>query len=65
MPYPHFSSKRSPTMSEFHHDPRHAFHAIKLWDKWAEHVDQRDRELLLHELCDVAQVLEIVLYEYD
>jgi hypothetical protein len=52
-------------MEDFHHDPRHAFYAIEIWDEWAEYVDQRDRELLLHELCDLAQVLETILYEYD
>jgi hypothetical protein len=60
-----FSTKRLPTMEDFHHDPRQAFYAIKLWDEWAEYVDQRDRDLLLHELCDLAQVLETILYEYD
>jgi hypothetical protein len=65
IPHADFSTKRSLTMEDFHHDPRHAFYAIEIWDEWAEYVDQRDRELLLHELCDLAQVLETILYEYD
>jgi hypothetical protein len=55
----------TPHRPQFYRDPIHAFQAVRIWQEWAAPANQRSRHEMTDALCASAQVLEIILYEYD